>query len=316
MSEAGTVTERVSVVDGHAHVGALAPQDIDSEYMRNEWHGASHQDLLKLMDASGVEAAILHNARHWSNRYLARVARESHGRLFPLFKLHEGMAHSGGGIESLQHAVTADGFRGLYYDPWPQSLPAFDRFHEREFDPLWAALEELDIPMAVVAYGADDPTRATSRGNWSFLWRSLRIVLDRHPRLKAYVVHGLFPGRRRPEGVLIDGRVVLPDEVTELLRDHEVYLDILPGYIANTYGPNDVILRAMFDTFGPERLIWGSEFTKGANLSPEKRNTLEQYRYQLGYLADRHPYMTTNDRALIHGQNARRLWRIGRCAGS
>ncbi|MAG35016.1 MAG: hypothetical protein CL878_02020 [Dehalococcoidia bacterium] len=299
------------VVDAHAHVAAVEAQDIVERYMPDEWHGGSHLRLLELMDQTGVDIAVLHNSRPWLNPYLARVNREHPGRFLPLLSLFEGTAHTPKDLDALRRAVHEEGFRGLYYDPWPQSLPAFDRFHEPEFAPLWRTLAELDVPLHMVAYGADAPQSRTSRGNWEILWPGLRLVLDREPSLRVCSVHGLYPGARRPARVLTDGgQVNIPDEVVALVRDHEVYMEVLAGYGAGAFGPNDEVLRAMYDTFGPERLIWGSEFVKASQLPVERRDSLEQYRFQRTYLEVHHPYMTAEDLARIHGENAARLWRL------
>ena len=311
MAEATRPTGSPLVVDGHGHVAALEPQDIVEGYDPDEWHGGSHLRLLELMDRTGVHMAVLQNSRTWLSPYLARVAREHPGRFIPLLSLFEGTAHTPEGLDALQQAVHEEGFRGLHYSPWPQTLPAFDRFHEPEFAPLWRTLAELDVPVNMVAYGADAPERRTWRGNWETLWPGLRAVLDHQPDLRVCVVHGLFPGSRRPAGVLTDdGQVRIPEEIVALVRDHEVYLEVLAGYVEGDFGPNDEILRAMYDTFGPERLIWGSEFTKLARLPVERRDSLEQYRYQRTYLDVHHPYMTKQDLARIQGENAARLWRL------
>ena len=298
-------------IDGHAHVAALEPQDIVDGYLGHEWHGGSHLKLLELMEASGVEMAVLQNPRPWMNKYIARVARENPGRFIPLLSLDAGTAHTAAGLDSLQHAVFEDGFKGLYYDPWPQTLPAFDRFHEPEFGPLWKTLAALDLPAHLVAYGADNPSSRTSRGNWDIIWPGLRSLLAEHPTLRVCVVHGLFPGSRRPTGVLgTDGRVNIPVEAVTLVRDHEVYLEVLAGYVQGDFGPNDEILRAMYDTFGSDRLIWGSEFTKVAQLPPRKRGSVDQYRYQRTYLDVHHSYMSVDELQRIHGGNAAQLWRL------
>jgi len=215
-------------------------------YQPEEWHGGSHQRLLQMMDIVGIDKAVPMNSRPWLNRYYARVTREHPGQLIPLLSLSEDTAHTPADLDALKQAVHEEGFAGLHYSPWPQALPAFDRFPEPEFAPLWRTLAELDVPVNITSYGADAPERRAWRGNWETLWPNLRAVLDRQPDLRVFVVHGLFPGNRWPGGVLTDdGHVHIPAEVVALVRDHQVYMAVLAGYSKAYYGPHDEILRSM-----------------------------------------------------------------------
>ena len=92
-----------------------------------------------------------------------------------------------------------------------------------------------------------------------------------------------------------------------LVREHEVYMDLLTGLDGlrgkpNRYGPNDEVIKAFYDTFGPTKLMWGSEFTF------IELPTVDQYRYQFDYVEERCGYMTKDDLALIRGENARRVY--------
>ena len=67
------------------------------------------------------------------------------------------------------------------------------------------------------------------------------------------------------------------------------------------YGDGDSIIRRVFDTFGPERLVWGSEFVTFNVAGPPF--TAARYKEHISYLERRCSYMTGDDLALILGDN-------------
>ena len=104
-----------------------------------------------------------------------------------------------------------------------------------------------------------------------------------------------------------DGSVAIPESMISAVKNYNVYLELLPGLDGmtdspNRYGPNDEVIKAFYDTFGPSRLMWGSEFTN------VWLPTVNQYRYQFEYLKNHCEYMTDEDLALIMGGNAMRIY--------
>ncbi len=142
--------------------------------------------------------------------------------------------------------------------------------------------------------------------NFESLWSGLLKVKTEFPGLTVVVTHGIDPRSLVSE----DGSVTIPEPAVELVQQHDdVFLDLLPGLDAmrelpSRYGPDDEVIRAYYDTFGPTKLMWGTEFTFVGE------PTLEQYQYQFDYLADRCTYLTEDDLRLIRGGNAVRACRL------
>ena len=276
------------VVDNHGHIGKFEAGDIVEGYDPDLYLGGSHQSFLSLMDAVGVHVAVLHTNRPWANQYHRRVIREHPTRFASVCKIAEREGASDRNLADLRRYVEEWGFSGLYYDP-PREDP-FLHFYTDDSRPLWDLIDSLRMPVCLVSY----------QQNFQTLWPEALKVLDDHPTLSIEIIHGLHPA-----SLLAGGhRVVIPDSAMELVKGYAVYLDLLPGHREGTYGPNDEVIQVLYDSFGPSKLIWGSEFTKVP--SP----TAEQYRYQLGYLKRRCAYMPQDDLRLIMGENARRFFRL------
>ena len=74
------------------------------------------------------------------------------------------------------------------------------------------------------------------------------------------------------------------------------------------FGPNDELIRLLYDTFGPTKLIWGSEFAGYQIVGPPFR--AERYTDSLTYMRRRCDYMSAEDLRLIHGGNLQRIFDI------
>ena len=70
------------------------------------------------------------------------------------------------------------------------------------------------------------------------------------------------------------------------------------------------MLRALYDTFGPRKLIWGSEFTKANALTQEQARSPAYYAPQVNYLRDHCAYIPPEDRAWIMGGNTARIYGV------
>ena len=134
----------------------------------------------------------------------------------------------------------------------------------------------------------------------SFLPR--RLLVKRFPDLKVVLIHGIWP----PSCLQDDGSVRIPEAVVEGVRNYNVVLELLTGlqHSSDLYGPGDVVLKAFYDTFGPAKLMWGSEYTH-VNLP-----TVGQYRHQFDYIKERCPYMSESDVARIRGGTAMETYGI------
>ena len=295
------------VIDNHGHIGALKPEDLLEGYnpeldrtifqVTNSKLGLSARELIDVMDAHGVDMAVLHTLRVWANKYQARVLREFPDRFISVCKLDEQKAYTTEQVDQLHRYVGDWGFRGLYYDPPPGS-DGHDNLATSRFDPLWKAVDSLKITVSFVTYTGSPSIGYGS--NFESLWPILLRLLEKFPDLPVVIVHGIPP---RP-CLQPDNSVQLPEKAIRLVKEHNVILGILPGHL--DYGPDDEVLRSLYDHFGPRRLAWGSEFVKIGLSSPS------EYSRRFHYLRDRCPYLSREDLSLILGGNVQRLYRLER----
>ena len=305
----GPAEKSTLVIDNHGHIGALKPEDLVEGYnpqldrtifeVTNSKLGLSARQLIEVMDAHGVDMAVLHTLRVWANRYQARVLREFPGRFISVCKLDEQKAYTTEQVDRLHRYVGDWGFRGLYYDPPPGS-GGHDNLATSKYDPLWKAVDSLKITASFVTYTGSPSIGYGS--NFESLWPILLRLLEKFPDLPVVIVHGIPP---KP-CLQPDNSVKLPEAAIRLVKEHDVILGILPGHL--DYGPDDEVLKSFYDTFGPTRLAWGSEFVKMGLSNPA------EYSRRFHYLQNRCPYMSREDLSLILGGNIQRLYGLERKA--
>lgn len=280
------------MIDGHAHIGIERPipDKLTEDYEPGDRFGRPYQQFIPLMDAVGIELAVLHCPRPWANKFHAQVVERLPDRFISVCKIDESRATTDEIHAELGACVEQWGFKGLYYDPGPTPSDASADIHTERYADFWRFVVSLRIPVSFVSY----------RQNFETLWPNLLALLDKFPDLTVMIVHGLYPACLLKE----NNRVVIPDSALKLVHNYDVQLDLLPGLRDDQYGPNDVVIKALFDTFGPSKLIWGSEFTK------VKCPTDEQYAYQAHYIKERCAYMSKADLDLIHRRNAQRVYAL------
>ncbi|MEO5730473.1 MAG: amidohydrolase family protein, partial [Byssovorax sp.] len=123
----------------------------------------------------------------------------------------------------------------------------------------------------------------------------------RHPRLRHVLVHGL------PTALYADerDRISLPDVMKRLIRSGQVYPELLypiswGGRHDYPYAKAAIHFRQLYDAFGPDRFLWGSDMP-----NVERFCT---YRQSLTYALDYFDFLTDGDRQLIFRQNALSLF--------
>jgi predicted TIM-barrel fold metal-dependent hydrolase len=270
--------------------------------------------LIALMDAVGVDKAVLHASLPY-NRHYGRVARAYPGRFLPIgyVKFDEDVTAT---IAALQAAVE-DGMVGVYQNPLP-GWSGFSDFHSAHFDPLWREVDRLRLPVCTMGWvsaaadyaGIVNGVYTPKSGQAGFvpagsdyagMIPKLKAWTERFPSIRRILVHGL------PPQVLLDGdgaQYRVSDLLRRLVGDYDTYLELLPWAQRNYEHPRtDEMIKVLYDTFGPTKFVWGSEFIKAAF-----PHTVEHYAELKGYFDARCPYMPAKDKALILGGNLQRLF--------
>lgn len=244
--------------------------------------------LIALMDAVGVDRAVLHASLPY-NRFYGRIARTYPGRFLPLayLKYEECVDDT---IAALRAAVD-DGLVGLFMNPLP-GWGGFDDFHAPRFDPLWREVERRRLPVYAMGFvSLDDDYAATVP--------RLQEWVERFPSLRRVLVHGF------PPYLLLDGaQYRVPAPLKSLVSDYDTTIELLPwAHRIYLHERTDELIKVLYDTFGPTKFSWGTEFIKSA-----LPHTVEHYAELKGYFAARCPFMSAQDVALIQGGNLQRLF--------
>jgi predicted TIM-barrel fold metal-dependent hydrolase len=255
--------------------------------------------MLQQMARAGVEMAVLQNARLYGrlNDIFAAAVRAHPDRFIGLTDVDEPNAGSDREIVRLRHAVRDLGLRGLYYanrGHFPANYA--HTFDDPLFDPFWAEVEELRIPVFWELVGEPDPTdpalllREVERLNdWLDRWRTIPSVWT----------HGFDPG------LLAE----MPAPLERLLAREQVSVEILyPIHWARNHEYPFPELRpalaTLYQRCGGERLIWGSDMP-----NVERNCTYRQSLHYLHVIADGLVPPADLDRIL--GLNVLRLLGVG-----
>jgi predicted TIM-barrel fold metal-dependent hydrolase len=269
---------------------------------------------LALLDRDGIAAALLYpslglqweaevedpayalaHARAY-NRWIEDFCAGSGGRLVPIAHLTLGDATAA--AAELRRAVRA-GARGGFVLPF--TLSGLPHGHP-DHDPLWAAAEELDVPIAIHT-GIDPPARdlhhrfddlrwpdGVLRGIWylqlmfaqavqqAFATFFLHAVFDRFPRLRLVVLEsgaswlGWWLDR-------MDGFARGPLRVTLPLR--ELPSAYVRRQCSISADPDESALPAVIDHVGDDRFLWATDYPHsdhGADYMDELRELGERLR--------------------------------------
>jgi len=250
--------------------------------------------LLGLMDACGVDAAVLHATMRYS-RYNARIAKKYPGRFIPLANIEEMDYSEPSGIEKLHWAVEELGAKGIHHNPYP-AWECFKNFESDKYKPFWREMAKLGIPVWCISSSdvPDYPDILTKIRKW---------VYD-VPELTRVMVHG-FP----PE-VYIDfgkrDKVIVPQIVKDIVSQENFHMEFLPYAMGfYTHPKSDDMVRALYEEFGGAKFTWGSEFIKAG-----PPHTKENYKMMMGYFDNVCGYMSKSDVKLILGDNLKRIFKI------
>jgi predicted TIM-barrel fold metal-dependent hydrolase len=221
------------------------------------------EKLVADFDVAGVGAGIIaildgHDMASANDRALA-ACRAHPGRLYGYIYLNPQDVDAA--IAEFERRRREPLFRGVKLHPMNDVYyPFLD-----DFFPLWERIEATGMPV---------------------LWHSGTSPYS-HPLQIAYVAHK-FPGMP-----CILGHFGLSDLTWECFPAADLAPNI---HVDTTANPIVPVLNDWIDRFGPERMLWGSDFPF----------------YSVAYEAQKLPHLGRSDadRALIGGGNARRLFRL------
>jgi predicted TIM-barrel fold metal-dependent hydrolase len=235
----------------------------------------TNEDLLREMDAAGVERAVL-VPPGWegSRNDLALAAARAHpdrfavmGRIAP-----QRLSKSQGALVGWRQQPGMLGLRLAFTTP-----KAADIFASGKLDWLWQEAEAEGVPLMILAWHADFPF--------------IDAIAARHPRLRIVMDHlGLDSGKRDAEAFRDFDRLLA------LARRPNVAAkaSALPCYTNDRYPFPSLhpYIRQAYDAFGPQRLFWGTDLSR----SPIP------YRQQITLFAEELTWLCAEDKEWIMGR--------------
>jgi L-fuconolactonase len=268
------------IIDPHVHVwknDARYPWPADLAKPPAE--DALPETLLELMRAHGVERTVVVHVIYyrWDCRYAADVVRAHPDRFMGVCRIDP---QSPRAVAELDR-WTAEGFHGVRLSPgsgaggdWIRDVPRMDA--------IWSRAAELKIPMCVLCPIDRIP--------------DVERAIERHQgRLDVCIDH------------MADCPIDRPNELKKLLalaRYERVYVKLshLWSLSREAYPYRDTHdqVRRLYDAFGPERLMWGTDWP-GVDAFCGYGRALALYRDEIKFFND-------DDRKWILGQTALKLW--------
>jgi L-fuconolactonase len=262
------------IVDSHVHI--WAPHSSERPWPRPETakphsaypgvaeSGMTKHMLLTAMDSAGVDRAIL-IPPSWEGHYndLALDAAQDYpdrfaimGRIFleqPMSELEF--------VEWRQQPGIL-GVRGIFHSPRYQQL-----LLQGEFDWLWPLAERQQLPVTVMLPGLDNAA--------DFIHQ----LLAKYPALKLSLDHLNIRGSNKSHVA----RQVQQFSALAKYENFAVKTSAVPSWSQAHYPFVDTQehLKRLFDAFGPQRMFWGSDFTR---LDVDYRQVVSQFSETLDWL--------------------------------
>jgi len=226
-------------------------------------------DVLKEMDAAGVDAAVIHPPG-WdpdSNALAIEAARQHPRRLAILGNFPIDRPESRSLIEGWKSRPGMLGLRFTLLQPNQQNW-----YTDGTMDWLWPAAERVGVPIALIG------------GN---LLEALGPIAQRHPGLKLIIDHFGRP----------DANWTHLPKLLDLAKYPNVALKATgaPSYSKEPYPYRDIHghIRKLYDAYGPGRMFWGTDITR---MPCSWRQCVTMFTEEL-------PWLSANDKDLIMGRS-------------
>jgi predicted TIM-barrel fold metal-dependent hydrolase len=245
--------------------------------------------MITEMDYAGIETVVLQNDHIYGNLagYFADAIAKYPGRFIGLAQVDEAFGYRDEQIALLEQQIRQQGMKGLYF-----TLAGFFRngyrtyYTDPEFAPLWQLVERLGVPVFWVF------VNKSPRGDFATQFRAFCDWYEKYPKIASVLVHGL-----PTHAFANDADVVqFPDYVARLFEELPVYSEVLypimwGGKMNYPFPRAQSHFRQLYDRFGADRLIWGSDMPNVARYCT--------YRQTLTYVYDYSDFLSADDRRKI-----------------
>ncbi len=269
----------MQIVDAQIH---LWSSGLPSNLSHRQVTSFSSEEAIKMMDESGVDAAVIHLV-HWDPNchQVALDAVKKYPRRFAM--LGELPLTDPAAKDLIANLTDQPNMLGLRYvllnDPERQWM------REGKIDWLWPAAEAAGVPVTVLATDSID---------------LIHVIAERYPGLRLTIDH---LGGRGGLTTLKDheAMVHIPD-LLALAKYPNIAVKVTgaPGYSSESY-PFPIMqtyVHKIYDAFGPERTFWGTDITK---MPCSWRDCITMFTEEL-------PWLNEDDKRLIMGDAVCKWW--------
>jgi len=269
------------MIDSHVHVWKTDPRYPYAKDRKTPPQDFTAEMLLDLMAANGVARTVIVQIIHyrWDNRYLADVLRQYPDKFQGICRVNP---EDPAAPEHLARLTTEDGFRGVRLSPSDKADGDWIRGPLMKL--LWRQAADLKVPMTILAA----PSRMPDLITW----------IEQNPELTVVIDH------------MADSPLNQPDELNKLLalaRYPHVYVKIshMWSLSQQPYPYSDAArqVKQVFDAFGPQRLMWGTDW-------PICLNKLS-YAQAVALYRDHLAWLSPQDRQQILYKTVQDIWPFG-----
>lgn len=270
---------RFRIIDPHVHVWVRDPRyPWAPETTNPPEQDATPEMLLELMRANGVERTVIIQVIYyrWDNRYLADVLKK-----YPQY--FKGVARVNpedpAAPDHLSRLMEQPGFHGVRLSPAADA--SGDWIRGPLMPPLWKRCRDLGVPMTILAPVTRMPDVA--------------LLIEKFPDLTVVIDH------------MADSPPDRPEELRKLLalaRYPKVFVKISHTWSLSRqpYPYRDSLeqVRRLYDVFGPERLMWGTDWP-----------LVDRYCGYAGALKlvqEEMKFLNEEDKRWILGRTVERVW--------
>jgi predicted TIM-barrel fold metal-dependent hydrolase len=235
----------------------------------------TNDDLLREMDAAGVDRAVL-VPPGWegSRNDLALAAARAHPDRFAVMGRirHDLLSKSQGALIGWRRQPGMLGLRLAFNTPKAGGI-----LSSGKLDWLWREAEAEGVPLMILI--------------WHEAVHYIDAIAARHPQLRIVMDHLSLKGDTRGDEAFRDF-----DKLLAIAQRPNVAAkaSALPCYSDDTYPYRSLhkYVRQAYDAFGPKRLFWGTDLSR----SPIP------YRQQVTMFTEEMPFFTSDDLAWIMGR--------------
>jgi predicted TIM-barrel fold metal-dependent hydrolase len=261
---------------------------------------SSAEYMVAEMDYAGVDIGILQNHGTYGilNDFFADCVRQYPDRYIASAGIPEAEAHTDEQISELRRCAEQLGHKSLFYQVggfWETGYR--DHLDDAKFNPFWEEVRRLGL--VVFWDPAFGPTPTVEDYNEQL--KRMLTVMERYPGMPGIIPQAFPIGPYAP-----NGRYELPDIYFELAKHPDFTFEVCyPISYARKweypYRETWPLLHQLYDWFGPERLIWGSDMPNVNRFCSYRQS----YEYVKGC-----DFLSPADLDLFLGGNLARLFKI------